>query len=708
MSNLTESDARQPKSAGEMIRDTGLIDISSHLRTLWRRRKKGVAITAAGIVLAGLYLMVTPSQYTALTTILVDPRQEHTTDANAVLPGLGTDSAAIASQVNVLESRNLLERVFVSENLAEDPEFSRPGLLSQLLALVRGTTPEVSPAAAFDEFRRRVAVQRLGLTYVLDVRFTARDPVKAARIANAIVDAYLIELAREKSDANLAVTGQLEERIGTLQKELTQAELAVEQFRVEHDILASGAGTTVLQSQIDQLTAQLSVAREQSRSAANRAEQARQLLALANGVAGIDDLLVSETGAQLRTQHNQLSAEHYRLQVRLGARHPSLIATAGELAGLEALMQAEARRTGAQLDAEAELAAQNVVRGEAELTALASRLGGINRDEVELRQLERNAQVARNLLEEFMRRARETAELGNMQNADARVLSVAAEPRSATWPKASLILAVAAALASTIGCAAALVLKGPAPKAATTDPAPAPSPSPTTPPRRRPSFARAGLAWKSLGNLPARTGASTMSAQIARFIDAERNAEAKSFFAGVSTLSSDDARTEAIYALAARYASSGTRTLLLDLDPIAPALARRFPLARISELTGAPDLSARPKGGNSLVVIDDRRDGTALPSNLLQSIEKLARDLAFDLILVNCPSHGNRRSSKAVAGRLDAEVLIVRSEEILANKLLELAAHSTATHPVAYLAVAAVPALVHSAPSAERRKQDAV
>ena len=60
--------------------------------------------------------------------ILVDPRDSRATNFDSVLPGLGTDSAAIASQVSVIESRDLLSRVFDELHLANDPEYARRGL----------------------------------------------------------------------------------------------------------------------------------------------------------------------------------------------------------------------------------------------------------------------------------------------------------------------------------------------------------------------------------------------------------------------------------------------------------------------------------------------------------------------------------------------------------------------------------------------------
>ena len=75
--------------------------------------------------------------YTATASMLVDTRDSRAVNFNNVLPGIGADSAAIASQVNVIRSQELLNTVFDEQHIAKDPELCRPrprisGLLSAI------------------------------------------------------------------------------------------------------------------------------------------------------------------------------------------------------------------------------------------------------------------------------------------------------------------------------------------------------------------------------------------------------------------------------------------------------------------------------------------------------------------------------------------------------------------------------------------------
>src|SRR5215475_5165368 len=112
-----------------------LFDVGALWVTLWQRRLVVLATAAAVFALALAYLAVTTPTYTATASLLIDPRDTRTTNLNDVLPGIGADSAAIASQVSVIESEALLSAVMDEKHLADDPEFAGSGLLSQILSL---------------------------------------------------------------------------------------------------------------------------------------------------------------------------------------------------------------------------------------------------------------------------------------------------------------------------------------------------------------------------------------------------------------------------------------------------------------------------------------------------------------------------------------------------------------------------------------------
>ncbi|RWB17208.1 MAG: exopolysaccharide biosynthesis protein [Mesorhizobium sp.] len=438
-----------------------LFDIGAVWAILWARRLMVLAIAGATVLLALSYLAVTKPSYTATASILIDPRDTRATNFNNVLPGIGSDSAAIASQVFVIQSPDLLGSVFKSQKLDSDPEFAGVGMMSRLLSLFgAGATP--TQDAAFKRFQSKVSVEREGLTYVINVSFTSPSPEKAARIANAIVDQYRAGLVGERETANSDVNTLLTDRISGLQKDVSDAERAVEDFKAKHNIVNSTDGGT-LQSQLDQLTAQLIAAQGDADRAKDRYNQA---LAAGNSPAGLTklaDILTSTSASKLRDDYNQRATELASLQTMYGPRHPTIGRLQSELERLQRLMAAEADRIRQQLKASYDLAVQNVGKLQDKLEALRQQSTDSNIAQVQLRQLESKAQAARAVLDDYLKRAQETSQMQGVQTSEARKIGVASPPVQPTWPKPVLLLLVSAVLGLLAGCGLALAL-GPIPQ----------------------------------------------------------------------------------------------------------------------------------------------------------------------------------------------------------------------------------------------------
>jgi len=430
-----------------------LFDVGSVWRILWQRRLAVLASVGVAVLLAALYLAVTKPTYTATASILIDPRDARSTRFESVLPGIGPDSAAVASQVFVIESRDLLMAVFESEGLAGDPEFADGGLLSFLGS--GGTGKD----AAFKRFEKRISVERAGLTYVIEVSVKSEAADKAARIANAIVDYYKAGLAGDRESANSDVSALLADRVGTLQRNVAEAERAAGDFKVRHGLLDPAAGGT-LQSQIDQLTVQVIAARAGADQAKDKYDQAAAAGASPAGLARLSQIVSSDAIDTLRTDYNQRAAALASAETVYQSRHPTIRRLRSELEKTAGLMGVEAGRIQQELNAKYDLSKQTVAALEAKLETLREKSRAADAARVELRRLEATAQAARTVLDDVLERAEETSQMRGLQFSEAKVIGFAAPPVQPTWPTPLLLLPVSAALGLLVGCGIA-ILRGP-------------------------------------------------------------------------------------------------------------------------------------------------------------------------------------------------------------------------------------------------------
>jgi succinoglycan biosynthesis transport protein ExoP len=155
-----------------------------------------LGVATAVLVLASAAFSLVPSQYKASSLILIDLSSAPAIDKEAAAARQQVDSGFVDSQVEVLKSQALLNRVVEKLDLNKDPVFNRQsgGILSFLNFLFPNRQAEaksgvMSPAVL--KFIKSLSVQRLGNGYVISVDFTWPDPIKAAEYANALSDAYL-------------------------------------------------------------------------------------------------------------------------------------------------------------------------------------------------------------------------------------------------------------------------------------------------------------------------------------------------------------------------------------------------------------------------------------------------------------------------------------------------------------------------------------
>src|SRR5262249_1438954 len=110
-------------------RASGVAEALKPLTIVRRQLPIFLILIPCATVLGLLYLLTTPSSYTAVAKIVIDIRKaEAFQHAQQTLGDTAPiDTALIATEVQVLMSPNISLAVIKALNLTEDPEFVRPG-----------------------------------------------------------------------------------------------------------------------------------------------------------------------------------------------------------------------------------------------------------------------------------------------------------------------------------------------------------------------------------------------------------------------------------------------------------------------------------------------------------------------------------------------------------------------------------------------------
>jgi capsular exopolysaccharide synthesis family protein len=229
-----------------------LAEIGAFLK---RRRAIIGAFIGLGLALGIAYILLSTPTYTALSELIIDAHKSPSGQPQTILGDPISDSAIVESQVEVLRSEGIARTVIKQLNLTQDAEFSgepRTGLGRAVRSLVSSarrffgaletSASDSEFAAALIAFGRRLEVRRVGLGFVLEIRFRSRDPVKAARIANAVVSAYTTEALAAKIQGSDKLDLWLQGKMADVRKKLTNSLVELQKFKAEHDLVDSNQG----------------------------------------------------------------------------------------------------------------------------------------------------------------------------------------------------------------------------------------------------------------------------------------------------------------------------------------------------------------------------------------------------------------------------------------------------------------------------------
>jgi polysaccharide biosynthesis transport protein len=419
----------------------------------------GLLGATAGVMIA----LTTPKFYYASAEVSVDPRGLKVID-NGVNPDtfISETFAIVDSQLRVMTSPAVLERVAKELNLASDVEFNgslKEGWLESVSGILsRRDANNDTTRAATEYLVDHVFVERGAKTYVIMVTAASEDPEKAALIANKLVEVYISEQRMQQSKTVKETTDDLTNRLEDLKAAVENSEQKVEAYKSENDLIGA-EGRMIDDEAILRVNDQLSAARGQTISFNARAKSIRDLSpeSVLNG--GIPEELNSSVLTALRSQYSSAKQKRDGIATKLGPRHPERIQAESELDSLRSSIGSELRRVSASMQTDLKRAIQTEQDLAARLAELKARQGNMGEDLVKLRELQRESDANRSVYEAFLLRARQTGEQIDLNTSNIKVIASARPPRDPIGTSRKLIVAVG--LLSGLGLGVALaVLKG--------------------------------------------------------------------------------------------------------------------------------------------------------------------------------------------------------------------------------------------------------
>ncbi|MBB4369384.1 uncharacterized protein involved in exopolysaccharide biosynthesis [Bradyrhizobium sp. cir1] len=628
--------ASTDKPRGTAARLGGMLTAAGAFSFLRDNARRILTLALAIFALGVVVLLVIPVRFAATALVVVDPREQRVTTDQDVLPGIGQDSAALQSLVEVAKSDGFLKPLIEQLKVRDDEDISG------------GHT---DPARLLERFRNRLDISRRGLTYVIAIRFTSNRSERAAYYANAIAEAFVASQTRIRTEATDEAADWLSGRLKTLNDRLKASEDAVAAFKLEHRIVNAGKDSTTQQLRVTELSQQVAAARARTEEARARYEQAQRDVKANVEAPAKQDLL-----SALRAQRSALNDQIAQKRAVLGDRHPDLVMSYSQLNDLNRQIEVERSKGIDTAKSEYESQRDQQKALESQMKAAESQLLVDGQALVKLQELQRDAEANRNIYEQFLSRSKTTNEQRLLQSSQTKVASPAIPPLRSTLPPLPLLLA-ALAIGSLLTSTAVVAATGRgSDKAAEEDPAPDPAP-------RQPAAWPRPPVWARIPDLlPGDTPRNIWQGPVSATAELDLGPHLRPVLDRLEKLPGARGKVALVMSVGKR---AGGNTVARSLNRWAINRGKLSVLIRVEpDLGGAG--AGLAKGQADGVSIANFRSVSALLGASRQPEALPADDIRseFDLVVVHATSLALQPEAAALAAHADLVILVAREDAV--------------------------------------------
>lgn len=408
----------------------------SFLRLLWAR--KWIALTILGITVIATIVATSmmPSKYTAVASVVVDPKGKDVATGTAVQPD--AMSGYMATQADILGSRNVALKVVDKLNLTQDP-FVRQHFMHNSKA-------KIDRDRLADTLLRTLDVKLSRESNVFNVSYTADDPKYAQLIANAFVQAYIQTNLDMRTGPALESNKWYEGQIQDIRDHLEAAQKRLSDYQRNKGIVAVDERLDVETQRLADLSHQLVAAQGQTFDSQSRNRRSGDQLAEV-----INNPLIQSIKSDL------LKAEAKRVQLSnsLGVNHPDYQRAQAEVDTLRQKLAQETRNAETSVNTSLRVAQQRESELSAAVAAQKAKIMAFKQQRDEGAVLTQDVTNIQKAYDQALQRATQTRMESQANQTDVSVLNPAIAPLKPSGPNLLLNVALAIVFGATLGIASA-------------------------------------------------------------------------------------------------------------------------------------------------------------------------------------------------------------------------------------------------------------
>lgn len=460
---------KQNPFEGEDLADESGPDLRRYWQAIISRKWMILGLTAAITAVAIVVVSSLPSRYEATSTLMFELDQANLVSVEELYEAGNQRREYILTQTELLQSRDLAERVITRLDLLNHAEFDpklgqgSSGLWSWLpfagsdeqvgASVDRSRMEQVTTA-----FLKRLSVLPKRNTHLVDITFSARSPQLAADVANAVGEEYIASQSEARAQFTNRASSWLNERLETVRVKLEQSEAALLAFQEQEDLVDISGVLSLAEQDLNEATTQLQEMRRELRQVGSVHDQVESLEGNELALANLPEVLNNPMIQEIKRNEAQASRNVAELSRRYGPKHPLMIAANNELTMVRDQLRSEVRNLADAIESRYQTAQARVRAQEQEVARAKENYQQVSRKAVRHGELQQQAQINRQLFNTFLTRVNETREASGFDVAPARLADLAVAPNQPSEPNKRIIVSAVFGLAVMLSVGLAFLL----------------------------------------------------------------------------------------------------------------------------------------------------------------------------------------------------------------------------------------------------------
>ncbi len=329
------------------------------------------AVFIMAMIIASVITYMTPKTYTATVLLNFDFKGANPVDNRGL--SVLAEETYIETQVGIIQSQNVAQQVedglsdyererlilaLEAENTVIDKIISRIRRALNSLFSSRQVKQQVSGLESSGSESLDVRSAYGWLTYYLgsrlnvDPRFNSRivelsyettDPQIAALMANRFADAYIATSLQMVIDPARKTTVWFDTQLKSLRKKLEDAQTALTAYQQQEGIVFTDERLDTENSRLQELSAQLVKAQQNTRIAVTAQSKLREILDRGGSLMTFEPVFSDPMVQNIKTEIRGLKAEIAEISSSLGRNHPRYKRVSSELQAAKNRLNQEVR-----------------------------------------------------------------------------------------------------------------------------------------------------------------------------------------------------------------------------------------------------------------------------------------------------------------------------------------------------------------------------